>query len=264
MSNEIQTKSQDNFLAPLNNKAAWGNAPTLSKRDLVIPRINMMQGLSEKVTAGEATFGDLVDSISGEVLGGVKEAPLEIIPISMKKIIVVEEYNAKSKKYEYKEIIPGTPENEALPYEQDGIKRTGVMSFFVLLPRDIAMGGAIPKVLSIRGTSRQAGRIMATQMYAINGSANPWLPPPAFTFNLSVKIDKNDKGTFAVLEAKKGRKSTDEEIAVAFNWNDQITKGDAKIDEEDLGAPAPQDADVQAATQSAKAAFKKPTEPKDY
>lgn len=260
MTNQLQTK-QDNFLAPIQNKQAWGNAPTLSKRDLVIPRIHMMQGLSEKVTAGEASFGELVDSVSGEVLGGPKQ-PLEIIPISMKKLVVVEEYDAKSKKYHYKETLPGTPENEALPYEEEGIKRTGMMSFFVLLPRDVAQGGAIPKVLTIRGTSRQAGRIMATQMYAINASATPWLPPPAFTFTLSVKIEKNEKGTYAVFEAKKGRASTPEELAVAFNWHEQISKGDAKIDEEE--SPHVEEPIVKEAVAAATKAFNKPKEPTNF
>lgn len=233
------TKTQDNFLAPLQTKSAWGNAPQLSPKDITIPRILLMQGQSEKVLSGDAGFGDLRDSVSGDLLGGPKK-PLEVIPFLMKKVIIVSEKEARGTKYNYKETLEATPENENLPWEEGNLKRQKIMSFFVLLPEELAKGGAIPKLISFRGTSMEAGKIIATQMHAINGSATPWLPPPAFVMSISVKLDKNDKGNFAVLEAKKGRASTPDEIATAFHWFESIQGGHGvKVDDVSEEAPLP-------------------------
>lgn len=256
MKNEVQTK-QDNFLAPLSDKASWGPAPTLSQRDIEMPRIYLMQGLSEMVTSGQAKFGELVDSVSGEVLGGVGK-PMEVIPISAKKITIVEEKQGKD--WIFKEALNTTPEVEQLPFEEGNIRRTRIVSFFVLLPSEVASGAALPKILSIKGTSTQAAKIMLTQMYAINAASNPWLPPPAFTMLISVKVDKNDKGTFGVLEAKKGRRTTDEELSCAFHWNETIQKSEAARETERaarLEQSLQDQATVQTAQASAEAVFKK-------
>lgn len=234
MTTSLSTKvnpKDDNFLLPTTERASWGEAPILSQKDIIIPRILLMQGQSEKVLAGEALFGEFRDSVSNELLGGPKK-PLDVIPFSMKKAIFVSEYEPKSKKYVYKETIDATAENEALPWEADGFRRQKVMSFFVLLPSELEKGGAIPKLISLKSSSMNAAKVIATQMYAINAAAQPWLPPPAYVMTLSVKLDKNDQGNFAVTEAKRGRLSTPEEVQAAFGWFNSIANNEAvKVDE---------------------------------
>ena len=63
---------------------AWGDAP-VSARDIIIPKILAMQGLSELVTDGKAKFGDFVDSVTHQVLGSI-DKPLEFVPFHMTKL----------------------------------------------------------------------------------------------------------------------------------------------------------------------------------
>lgn len=215
-------------------KGSWGQAPRMSARDIVIPRMLLMQPGSDKVLAKEAQFGELRDSVSNELL--LKEGEtLDIIPFHMKKAIIVSEYpNEKAKKAIYKETIEATPENEALPYRDGLITRQAIMRFFVLLPKEVEAGGAIPKTITFKSSSREAGNVIATQMYQINAAANPWLPPPNFLMTLKIKVDTNDKGTYAVFQASKGRKATDEELALAFHWFNSMNGGAANIKVEEV------------------------------
>jgi hypothetical protein len=262
--NTKEIVKSDNFFAPVMEKTSWGEPPALSSNDIIIPKILLMQPSSDAVLAGQAVFGELRDSISNEILASPTKT-LDIIPFSMKKAIIVSEYEPKTRKHLFKEILDATPENEALAWEEGPLKRARVTSFFCLLPDELEKGGAIPKLISIRGMSFDAAKVIATQMYAINSSATPWLPPPAFVMTLSVKIDKNDKGTFAVLHAKRGRKSTDEEIAAAHGWHTSINAGKAKVDEaHEEPVIAPVVASATAAAQKAMPQAKELKEPKGF
>ena len=56
--------------------------------------------------------------------------------------------------------------------------------------------------------------------------------PPAFVMNLKGRKDKNDKGTFIVLETSPNRESSQEEIASAFQWYKTVNQGGVKVHEE--------------------------------
>lgn len=237
MSKEVTKKENKNEVSTEVNMDEWGGSP-ISAKDIVLPRILLMQPMSEKVTEGEAAFGDLIESLNGEKIGDLKN-PIEIIPFYMTKTFV--EYNANDPKdKKYVRIVPITPENDDLPYNDDNgtdrdgkpckIERDRCMNFYCLLPKDIENNSAIPHIVTFRRSSAKAGKKLATQMYVKNRDAG--LPPPAVMVNLSVAKDSNDKGTFGVLDVNFTKKTPENHVKECLRWVKLILAGQATVHEE--------------------------------
>lgn len=225
---ETKAVSKKQETLPSTNLGDWGQAPALSSQDYVISKILPMQGLSDKVMDQVAAFGELRDSVTNECYGGIGK-PMEFIPFHMSKVWVEEDFDQGTKKYKFARIVPITHENDQLPYESDGVKRTRQYNFFVLLPEEIKKEHALPKLLSFKSTSLQAGKILNTQMYVNNPAAK--LSPAAFVMKLTVKSEKNDKGTYAVLSVEKVRRADTAEEGMALHWFKVLKAGQVKIDE---------------------------------
>lgn len=225
MEQKALSKKQDTSIS---TTSLWGEAPSLSAQDFQMSKILPMQGLSDKVMDRKAAFGELRDSVTNECYGGIG-TPMEFIPFHMQKVWIEEDFDPSTKKYKYARTVPITPNIDNLPYESDGIRRTRQYNFFVLLPSEIKGGNALPKLLSFKSTSIQAGKILNTQMYRLNPAAK--LSQFAFTMNLSVKSEKNDKGTYAVLSVEKLRRTGTEEEHLARYWHDILLAGNVKVDE---------------------------------
>lgn len=226
MSKEL--KKQESNL-PAMTMADWGQ-PQVSSSDIIIPKILCMQGLSELVTDDKAKMGDLVDSLTNEVIGNCNDG-IEIIPFHMEKILIVSKHNGSD--YEFDHIEPSTPENERLPYEQETpegkFKNEHCMNFYCLRPNDMSL----PYIVSFKGMSRKSGKVLATQMFVKNATAGK--VPPAFVMKLTGTKTKNDKGTFMVLNTAPVRESSNEEISVAFNWYKTVNQGGVKVHEDTRG-----------------------------
>ena len=216
--------------------ADWGEAPALSSNDLVIPKILPQQGLSKFVTDGDARFGDFCNSITGEVLGSVSQ-PLEFIPFFMFKYWAINkkvvDKNGKAD-FVFTHMEPCTNENENLPwqYEIDGVEHSRQLNraFYCLVK-----GQPLPLIVSFKGMSSKAGKILATQMYTINAVQK--LPPSARVMTLIGKKEQNDKGTYIVLDVKVARDATKEEILESLQWFKTIKTTNVTFehkDEEDL------------------------------
>lgn len=203
----------------------WGQSD-ISSRDLIISKILAMQGLSDLVTEGKAKIGDFVDSVSGEVLGSI-DKPVEFIPFHMEKVWIISTRNKGENKYEFDRYEPVTAENQGYPFEAtEGnleIKYEYTLQFYVLLAHDTSM----PYVISFKSTSLRSGKVLSTQMYVRNKAAG--LVPPAYTMELGGKKDKNDKGTFIVMETKPKAKTSNALIAESLNWFKVIKAGAVKV-----------------------------------
>ena len=224
---------------PAMSMADWG-APQVSSQDIVIPKILCMQGLSELVTDDKAKMGDLVDSLTSEVIGNCAEG-IEIIPFHMEKILIVSKHDGSD--YQFDRIEPSSPANENLPYEQDTaegkFKNEHCMNFYCLRPDDMSL----PYIVSFKGMSRKSGKILATQMFVKNAAAGK--VPPAFVMKLEGTKTKNDKGTFMVLKTSPSRESSNDEINQAFTWYKTVNQGGVKVHEDTQGeAPVVSDDDV--------------------
>jgi hypothetical protein len=231
--------------AVTNNLADWGGQNITSK-DIVIPKVLAMQGLSKQVTEGVAKFGEFRDSLNSKVLGDLSN-PIEFVPFFLEKVwVVFEEKNGTMK---FVKTIPIDAENEGYPYEEtlNGVKirRDRTMNFYVLLTKDLAEGNAIPHIISFRRTSMRAGQKLVTTMYVKNMKAGG--TPASMVLELKGTKQSNDKGTFVVLDVVEKRASTHAEITEAFTWVKAVQGGRTKADTSDLEQEAKQSSYAQPA-----------------
>lgn len=243
MSKEI-AKKETAALSTSVNSNAWGSEG-IDASDVVIPKLLLMQGLSEFVAAGEAKSGDIARSTTGEVLGGVNKG-VEIIPFMTFKTWKLEENTGS--KFEYRGVEPITAENanEPLEWNVNGKhwRRNRCLNFYVLLPVDIAKEAAamkkletsgdlpdpgdalLPCVLTFQRTSYGAGKDLATHFMK---AAHFGVPPAVSKFKLTSKLEKNEKGTFSIFEVEASGKSTTEEIAACKKWYETISQTKVKV-----------------------------------
>lgn len=234
---------------------AFGPSEATSK-DIIIPRILLMNPTSDAVTAGNAAFGEFRDSLTNKKIGDFK-TPFEILPFAMKKVFV--EYDATdpdSKKF--LRVVPITPKNESLPYEDEEVTPEGkripvsrdyTYNFYVLIPSEIANGGELPYILSFRRTAMKEGKKLATQMYVTNRASK--LPPPGMIVTIQAKKVNGEKSTWAIpevlLDAENTRKASmpergtpvgspmdTSEVGTALRWFNLLNSGAVKEDEDSL------------------------------
>lgn len=224
-------------------KGSWGSE-NIDSADIVIPRLLLMQGMSEHVSAGKAKLGDIIKSTTVEVLGG-KDKPVKIIPLISTKTWTISE--KVGNKFEFRSIEPVSLNNSSLPLEwQQGNttwRRDKCLDFFVLLSDDVAKerkaldklkAGDIPDVadallpchLSFRRTSYNSGKTLATH-FSVAGRFN--LPPASTIFNLTSEVTKNDQGTFAIFEIKSAGKTSIDDLMVAKKWYDILAKAKSNV-----------------------------------
>ena len=209
------------------NLSDWG-APVIDARDVVIPKILLMQGISELVADGKAQIGDYVDSLTGVNLGSINK-PLSFIPFHMEKLWVISGRKAgdTNAKFEFDKYEPVNSSNMQKPFNEiigeTEYKNEYTLQFYCLLPNDTSM----PYVLSFKSTSSRAGKVLSTQMYVRNPAAG--LTPPAYTMELGGHKDKNDKGTYMVMDVKPVGKTSDALIAECLNWYKIIQAGKTKV-----------------------------------
>ena len=221
---------------------SWGTTE-VSTKDIIIPRILLMQPMSEKVTAGEAAFGEFRESLNNEKLGGF-EQPITVVPFHLQKVFV--EYdNSDPEDKKFIRTVPITAQNEDLPFEEDGEDRDGNpvplvrdrrMNFYVLLPHEIDQGGAIPYILSFRRTSLVAGKKLATQMFAKNPMAGK--SPASVTMLITAGKQSQDKKTWAVMDVKPMGPTQANYVEEAFKWLKIVRAGQAKVHEESYSEEA--------------------------
>jgi hypothetical protein len=207
---------------------AWGASP-VSAQDIVIPKILCMQGLSELVTEDQAKMGDFVDSLTKQVIGSASK-PIEFIPFHLEKIWIISEKKAGESDFSFKEIVPVTPANEGMRYQEvvDGVelKREYTRNFYVLRPDDMGL----PYIISFKGMSAKAGKQLATQMYVKNAAEGK--NPAAKVMKLGGFKEKNAKGTYYVLSTTEARDSEISEQKQALQWYKTVNAGQTQAHEE--------------------------------
>lgn len=210
----------------------WGNEETFSAKEILIPKLLLMQGLSEFVAEEKAQMGDLVNSVTGQVLSP-KGKPLEMIFV--KKLpstwVVFETLGGKR---EYKETIQVTAQNENLKREEEvngvTVRRDYCMNFFMLIATDL---GNLPYSVTFRRTSLNAGKVLNEYLRRCKEDG---IAPARKVLSLGGKKVSNDEGTFYVYEFGTGEKrnTTDQEYAKAYQWFQTFKTTDVKVDEAEL------------------------------
>ena len=233
------------------------------KSDVVLPKVLLMQGLSDLVNERKAQQGDFVRSSTAEKLGDDK-APLEFIPLTFQNLwLVSEDQKGDGKKYEFRRYEPRTAANESADWDylENGTKwrRTKIMSLFALLPKDIESQAKmmkefeetgempdvdkvlLPVVIQFKNTSFKAGKEVATlfaKAESVSRQLGTTIPAYGTTMRLSCVSDKNDKGSFFVMKVESIGKTKPEYKEAAANWYAQLMQLGAaiKVDESDMAA----------------------------
>ena len=220
-------------LPPATYESGWGTEG-VDKRDILIPKLLLMQGLSELVTEERAQIGDIVDSVTGEVLGTCRDSgkkPVKFIPISTFKTWV--EFQKVNGTAKFTRIVPMTEENANWAMEDGEFTRDRCINFYVLLadrPEEL------PYLLSFRRTGYRAGQKLATfftkcELAARRGKP---VPPAAKVWALAGSKQSNDKGTYYVFDVEMAGDTSKEALQTAFEWFQTLRTQQTKVDHSDL------------------------------
>lgn len=191
----------------------------VSQSDIVIPKILLMQPISEMVSQEKAKYGDFVDSLTSQVIGNGTDG-INVIPVAFKKyhLIMTKQSDGKFKFTRFDPIR--TLMDEQKPYlDTEGghaIERKLIRDFYVLIPSI----SALPFSLQFKGMSSRAGAAFYTTAFATARASR--LMPFATMFTITAKKTKNEKGNFAILDSKPMRRTTAEEFSNAKVWFNTI------------------------------------------
>ena len=184
--------------------------------DLEIPKVMLMQNTSEFVSDNLARLGDIVNTMSMEVLGGF-EKPVEMVPLKLYKTLRIYDISGSEPKFMREE--PLNAENAKLPWEgNEGgtpIKRMTHMNYFILLKKEMDEDSSFPLVVSFKSTGIQAGKQLATHLFK-KLSLNQL--PYADTVMLTSTKEKKGTNTYAVFGIGKGQKLSEKGLQDAQAW----------------------------------------------
>jgi hypothetical protein len=107
--NEVTTKEET--AVSVNAQSSGTFSESVDASDIIIPKVLLMQAISQLVEQDKAKQGDFVHSLDEVVVGAKEDKPVEFIVLGMFKTLQTYEDN----KYVKTESL--TPENAGLPYE---------------------------------------------------------------------------------------------------------------------------------------------------
>jgi hypothetical protein len=220
--------------------------------DIIIPKVLLMQGLSDFVADGKAAIGDMVRSTTAEKLGDDKK-PITFIPLKMTNSWTIQE--KVGGKYEFRGIEPRTAANEDMEWDfvKNGTdwKRVKTINVFALLPQDIVAfkkeiekeemdleKTLMPVVISFRSTSYNAGKTVATFFTKIksNRQYKANLAPYQYELPLECERTENDKGKFVIFKVGSSKPLQADLLEEAAKWYQILnTAKNLKIDVSDEG-----------------------------
>lgn len=202
-------ESNEVMVAP--DLGEWGDEGVSSK-DIVLPRLWLMQALSQYVEEGKAQAGDMVNSLTGDVIAKSGSA-VQFVPFKHEKFWF--SYSLASGKPELIGVEPVTSTNVNRVTEQElnGVK---IQHQYAIRVYGLVEGEALPVAVTFKSTSLRAGKQLLTEIYVKNKMAGK--SPAARYMELGAKKEKNDKGVFYVFTCKSGG---DVPVALqqdALNW----------------------------------------------
>ena len=213
----------------LTTDEAWG-AEGAVKEDILVPRLQLMHELSQKVKDRKAEPGDIINSTTGEKLAREGE-PIEMIAFTTFREWNVVEVDDRGRDKKLIQKMPITPENEHLAIEgvEDGkpFRRIRTINFFVLLPSKL---NDLPFLVTFRKSGYYAGRKLSTHFQEC---AMKKVPPASQIYTLSSYEKSWEGNTFKCFDVAPGRPTQADELAVARKWYDTFKQSEVKVQEED-------------------------------
>lgn len=179
----------------------------LFSNDLLIPKVWLIQSMSDLRKEDKAKEGQFVDSQTGEILADVGGMIRLIVIKTFKRWHTFEltrKGNDVKKEFLSSEIMV-FGKNHDLKYEDtlDGkeIIRRQVISAYVLLEKDVAQGVNKPYIIDFASTSKHGGRVMVSDIATMN---NRKLPSFAGFFEMTATEESFEKGEAYVKKMKFG------------------------------------------------------------
>lgn len=261
MTTTAMTKNDPKTLTVVNG----GNEQRVLSTDTIIPRLLLMQAMSEAVLDGKAKIGDMVKNTTLAKVGDAA-TPISFVPLRMDTAWLEQE--KVGNKFEFRKSVERTPLNEKDSWKffrdqsgkETGVtfpgatewQRTKVINVFALILEDVVAyttevkkaldSGEMPDLnksllpvqISFRSMSFRAGQAVNNYylQYLDMKQYNPNLKSYAYSMPLSCKQEKNDKGTYFVYEVGQAKKLDEAHLATAATWYNRLHSGDVKVSDE--------------------------------
>ena len=221
MSKQIATK-QETAMAPVSGTVARG-FENFKTEDLIIPRLRLLQGLSQAVIDGVGKMGQFQDSLSGEIIGD----SIEVVLLGMRNGAVYFEAGEgmRCKSNDGIANMEGVRcvdcpygEYHSRPWGKDASPpKCSSTKEFICITRATAQGKEHkPIVVSFLKTSYKMGRKLASIARLTGRDIF------ADAYVVSSSTMKGPKGTYSVLEVKQNGWLTAEEFKSAEGWYKNI------------------------------------------
>ena len=189
------------------------------KEDIIMPRVAVLQGLSEMVVDKKGEMGDVADYLSKENLG--KE--MTFIPIFLFKTRVMFEPGKGLVMMSRDNLVItmaidehqdkiGKPCDELPESQWNGKEAPRLSKVFNFPSLNVDKMNEFPISVSFLRTGMKAGKTLASLI--LRGGEDIF----ARKYKLTTSIEKNDKGTFAIPHVELAGRCTDEEYAIAKKW----------------------------------------------
>lgn len=223
MQSQELSKTQTGQITKSDMPDSWG-AESILPGDIVIPRIRQLHSISKAVNVGSGKPGQLVHSLTGELLCD-KDKVLEIIPIKCIPMWVINKRDGNKWKF-YKQMIR-TVQNDNLPYEGfEGklpVQRIKQLTFLVMLVNKI---DGFPFFLDFSKSGFKAGKNLC-QFIAENSKNNKSAADRVI--GLSSHLQSNAENSWYSYEVKPVRLTKPQELAACFEWYSMYNNSNAMV-----------------------------------
>lgn len=231
------------------------------RSDIALPKLTLMQALSDHVKKKRAGAGDIVKNATGEKVGGEGQ-PIQFIPLTYQNLFMLsEDTKGKGNKQDFEfrgyEERNALNENAEWEFVKDGVswKRTKVMNLYVLFPKELEKmneavkkfeetgeidleASVLPTVIQFRNTSFKAAKsVVDLFVKARDLGARVGREVPAYgsTMQLEAVLEQSNDNEYYVFNVKPAGATKKEYLPECKRWREFIISlgGNVKINETD-------------------------------
>lgn len=198
-------------------QGAWG-CEDASAKDLVVPRLSLVQATSQASKEGKARAGEIVHSMTAEVFAQ-KGQEIELLPIlTVASWIVSEPQVGQQPKFLRME--PITPANDSDNWKQESFEngkpvlRQKRLSVLVLPVKQL---DGFPFFVDFQKTNRKPGQVLST---IIQENAFKNQPACARVVSVGTQLKTREQNSWFIYTVAPKRAATPEEVAACRRWYD--------------------------------------------